>query len=68
MRQGAPGNIGLEDSQIKPAAAMAGGDEAHVTTGPKAILKTGELGNFEPKIVPGSGPGKTCFFLQPKRG
>jgi len=50
----------VDEEQLKPAvAANIVGGQQDVTFGPKAELRSGVLGNFEPAIKPGSGPGES---------
>lgn len=50
-------HVNNDQQQPSPAAA---GDSPNIDTstyGPKAVLKNGVLGNFEPVIKPQTGPG-----------
>lgn len=54
------GDIGdVVDGQVKPALDRPGDGKFITSTfGPKAVFKSGQLGNFEPVILPKTGAGK----------
>ena len=47
---------------MKPNEGAQGDVSDHVTFSPTAVLKEGTVGNFEPVVKKGSGPGRRTQY------